>query len=190
VRGNTGQAVRASSSIPGVFEPVVIGQKHYVDGGIVSPVPVDAARELGADFVIAVDISTVASGTVPGSLLGNVNQSIAIMGRKLGAQQLARADVVIRPKIDDIGPTSFEQRNNAILEGEKAAMAAMPQIRARLAAMQQARIDAATVKARAIAAAKDKAAAEAAERCAREQSRLGSLLGREPVCAANAGASQ
>ncbi|KGM52709.1 Patatin [Lysobacter concretionis Ko07 = DSM 16239] len=190
VRGNTGQAVRASSSIPGVFEPVTIGQKHYVDGGIVSPVPVDAARELGADFVIAVDISTVASGKPPGSLLGNLNQSIAIMGRKLGAQELARADVVIRPKVDDIGPASFEQRNNAILEGEKAAMAAMPQIRARLAAMQQARIDAATAKARAIAAAKDKAAAEAAERCAREQSRLGSLLGREPVCAANAGASQ
>jgi NTE family protein len=65
VRGNTGQAVRASSSIPGVFEPVVIGQKHYVDGGVVSPVPVDAARQLGADFVIAVDISTKASGKNP-----------------------------------------------------------------------------------------------------------------------------
>ena len=57
VRGNTGQAVRASCSIPGVFEPVAIGQRHYVDGGVVSPVPVDAARQLGADFVIAVDIS-------------------------------------------------------------------------------------------------------------------------------------
>ncbi len=187
VRGNTGQAVRASSSIPGVFEPVAIGQRHYVDGGIVSPVPVDAARELGADFVIAVDISTVASGKAPGSLLGNVNQSIAIMGRKLGAQELGRADVVIRPKVDEIGPASFEQRNNAILEGEKAALAAMPQIRARLAALQQTRIDAATEKARNIAAAKAKVAAEAAERCAREQSRLGSLLGRDPVCPGTAG---
>ncbi len=187
VRGNTGQAVRASSSIPGVFEPALIGGYHYVDGGIVSPVPVDAARELGADFVIAVDISTVASGKAPGSLLGNVNQSIAIMGRKLGAQELARADVVIRPRVDDIGPASFEQRNNAILEGEKAALAAMPQIRARLATMQKTRVDEATAKARATAVAKErasaKAAAEAAERCAREQSRLGSLLRREPVCA-------
>lgn len=143
-RGNTGQAVRASSSVPGVFEPVAIGKWHYVDGGIVSPVPVDAARQLGADFVIAVDISTKASGKAPGSLLGNVNQSIAIMGQKLGAQELARADVVVRPNVRDIGPTDFEQRNNAILEGERAALAAMPQIRAKLAQLQQARAAALT----------------------------------------------
>jgi NTE family protein len=136
VRGNTGQAVRASSSIPGVFEPVAIGQKHYVDGGVVSPVPVDAARQLGADFVIAVDISTKASGRNPGSLLGTVNQSIAIMGQKLGQQELARANVVIRPLVSDIGPADFEQRNNAILEGERAALAAMPQIRAQLAKLR------------------------------------------------------
>lgn len=144
VRGNTGQAVRASSSIPGVFEPVVIGQKHYVDGGVVSPVPVDAARQLGADFVIAVDISTKASGKNPGSLLGTVNQSIAIMGQKLGQQELARANVVIRPLVSDIGPADFEQRNNAILEGERAALAVMPQIRAQLAKLKAEREAAAT----------------------------------------------
>lgn len=138
-RGNTGQAVRASSSVPGVFEPVAIGKWHYVDGGIVSPVPVDAARQLGADFVIAVDISTKASGKAPGSLLGNINQSIAIMGQKLGEQELARADAVVRPNVRDIGPTDFVERNNAILEGERAALAAMPQIRARLSQLQQAR---------------------------------------------------
>ncbi len=144
VRGNTGQAVRASSSIPGVFEPVTIGQKHYVDGGVVSPVPVDAARQLGADFVIAVDISTKVSGKNPGSLLGTVNQSITIMGQKLGQQELARANIVIRPLVNDIGPTDFEQRNNAILEGERAALAAMPQIRAQLAKLRAERIAAAT----------------------------------------------
>ena len=136
VRGNTGQAVRASSSIPGVFEPVSIGQKHYVDGGVVSPVPVDAARQLGADFVIAVDISTKANGKNPGSLLGTVNQSITIMGQKLGQQELARANIIIRPSVSDIGPADFEQRNNAILEGERAALAAMPQIRAQLARLR------------------------------------------------------
>jgi NTE family protein len=144
VRGNTGQAVRASSSIPGVFEPVVIGQKHYVDGGVVSPVPVDAARQLGADYVIAVDISTKASGKNPGSLLGTVNQSITIMGQKLGQQELARANVVIRPQVNDIGPADFEQRNNAILEGERAALAALPQIRAQLAKLMAERQAAAT----------------------------------------------
>ncbi|GAB6195864.1 patatin-like phospholipase family protein [Lysobacter xanthus] len=139
-RGNTGQAVRASSSIPGVFEPVKIGAATYVDGGIASPVPVDAARQLGADFVIAVDISSKAPGTVPGSLLGTVNQSITIMGQRLGQQELARADVVIRPKIAGVGPADFEQKAAVILEGERAALAALPQIRARLATLRQSRM--------------------------------------------------
>lgn len=173
VRGNTGQAVRASSSIPGVFEPVVIGQKHYVDGGVVSPVPVDAARQLGADFVIAVDISTKASGKNPGSLLGTVNQSIAIMGQKLGQQELARANVVIRPLVSDIGPADFEQRNNAILEGERAALAVMPQIRAQLAKL----------KAEREAAARPRAVLKPAEPC--EQGLLGGLFGKE--CKEDAG---
>jgi len=140
VNGNIGQAVRASCSIPGVFEPVKIGKFYYVDGGVVSPVPVDAARQLGADFVIAVDISTRITGKTPENLLGVVNQSITIMGQKLGEQEIERADIVIRPKVNDIGPADFEQRARAILEGEKAALAAMPQIRAKLAQMQQARV--------------------------------------------------
>ena len=165
VRGDTGQAVRASSSIPGVFEPVTIGKWHYVDGGVTSPVPVDAARQLGADLVIAVDISSQASGSMPDGMLGIVNQSVTIMGRKLGAQELARADVVIRPEVNGIGAADFEQRNHAILQGEQAALAALPQIRAKLARMKQARVDAATAKARAEAAAK----AQAILRCREQQ---------------------
>ena len=172
-RGNTGQAVRASSSIPGVFEPVSIGRWHYVDGGIVSPVPVDAARQLGADFVIAVDISTKASGKTPTHMLGIVNQSIGIMGQKLGEQELARADVVIRPRVNDIGPADFDQRNNAIMEGEKAALAAMPQIRARLAQLRQARV--------AAVAAPAPVSAKAPDKC--DTGRLGKLLRRESACA-------
>lgn len=132
-RGNTGQAVRASSSVPGVFEPARIGGHSYVDGGVVSPVPVDAARQLGADLVIAVDISAKAGGTAPEDMLGIVNQSIAIMGRGVGAQELGRADVVIRPEVDDIGPADFARRGAAILAGERAALAALPRIRARIA---------------------------------------------------------
>ncbi|MHA6205683.1 patatin-like phospholipase family protein [Dyella soli] len=139
VRGNTGQAVRASSSIPGVFEPAEINGKHYVDGGVVSPVPVDAARELGADVVIAVDISTKASGSNPVGMVNIVGQSISIMGQKLGEQELARADIVIRPKVGQIGAADFEQKNQAILEGERAALAAMPAIKAKIAAIQAAR---------------------------------------------------
>lgn len=142
-RGNTGQAVRASSSVPGVFQPVAIGKYHYVDGGVVSPVPVDAARQLGADVVIAVDISSKARGRAPGDLLGTVGQSIAIMGQKLGHAELARADVTIRPAVLDIGAADFTQRANAILEGEKAALAAMPRIKERVAQLQAQRAQAA-----------------------------------------------
>lgn len=136
--GNAGQAVRASSSIPGVFEPALIGGKKYVDGGVVSPVPVDAVRELGANFVIAVDISKkAADGNSAKSMLGIVGQSITIMGQKLGEQELARADIVIRPKVGKIGATDFDQKNVAILEGEKALLAALPEIKRKIAETQR-----------------------------------------------------
>ncbi|WP_426687747.1 patatin-like phospholipase family protein [Rhodanobacter ginsengiterrae] len=144
MRGNTGRAVRASSSIPGVFEPVEIHGKHYVDGGVVSPIPVDAARQLGADFVIAVDISAAPDGSNPQDMMGIVGQSIDIMSRQLAAQESARADVVIRPDLRGIGATAFEQKDLAILAGEKAALAAIPAIRRKLAALAAARQAAAT----------------------------------------------
>ena len=169
-RGNTGQAVRASSSVPGVFQPVTIGKYHFVDGGIVSPVPVDAARQLGADMVIAVDISNKARGQTPGDMLGTLGQSIAIMGQKLGQAELARADVVIRPQVLDIGAADFSQRANAIVEGEKAALAVMPQIRERVAQLQAER-------AKAAAQAQQKAAESHYQACLDNRSRLQKLAG-------------
>lgn len=165
-RGDTGRAVRASSSVPGVFEPVPLAGKHYVDGGVTSPVPVDVARELGADVVVAVDISARASGSTPSHLLGIVNQSIAIMGSRLGEQELARADVVIRPAVTDIGPTDFARRDHAIMEGERAALAALPQLRARVGALQRERLEAAERQVR------EATRAEALARCQRERSRV------------------
>jgi len=169
-RGNTGQAVRASSSVPGVFQPVTIGKYHFVDGGIVSPVPVDAARQLGADIVIAVDISNKARGQSPGDMLGTLGQSIAIMGQKLGQAELARADVIIRPEVLDIGSADFSQRANAILEGEKAALAVMPQIRERIAQLQ-------TDRANAARAAQQKAAEAQYQTCLEKRSSLQKLAG-------------
>jgi NTE family protein len=169
-RGNTGQAVRASSSIPGVFQPVAIGKVHFVDGGVVSPVPVDAARQLGADVVVAVDISNKARGQAPAGMLGTLGQSIAIMGQKLGQAELARADVVVRPQVLDIGAADFTQRASAILEGEKAALAAMPQIRERIAQLQAARAEATRL-------AQQKAAEAQHQACLEQRSRLQKLAG-------------
>ena len=169
-RGNTGQAVRASSSVPGVFQPVTIGKFHFVDGGIVSPVPVDAARQLGADIVIAVDISNKAHGQSPANMLGALNQSIAIMGQKLGQAELARADVVVRPQVLDMGATAFDQRASAIVEGEKAALAAMPQIRERVAQLQAERAKAARL-------AQQKVTETQYQACLDNRSRLQKLAG-------------
>ncbi len=169
-RGNTGQAVRASSSIPGVFQPVAIGKYHFVDGGVVSPVPVDAARQLGADVVVAVDISNKARGQAPAGMLGTLGQSIAIMGQKLGQAELARADVVVRPQVLDIGAADFTQRASALLEGEKAALAAMPQIRERIAQLQAARAEATRL-------AQQKAAEAQHQACLEQRSRLQKLAG-------------
>lgn len=169
-RGNTGQAVRASSSVPGVFQPVTIGKYHFVDGGIVSPVPVDAARQLGADVVVAVDISSKARGQAPSHMLGALNQSIAIMGQKLGQAELARADVIIRPQVLDMGPADFTQRASAIVEGEKAALAAMPQLRERVARLQAERAQATRL-------AQQKAAEAEYQACLDKRSRLQKLAG-------------
>ena len=127
--GNTGQAVRASASIPNVFLPVKIGSKSYVDGGLVSPVPVSAAREMGADFVIAVDISARPRKGAATGFLSMLDQSLNIMNGPALAQELKQADVVIRPQVQDIGSAQFDARHQAILEGERAAQAALPQIR-------------------------------------------------------------
>ncbi len=134
--GNTGRAVRASCSIPGVFQPVRIGDKAYVDGGVVSPVAVEAARKAGADVVIAVDISTGVSSAAPQGILDTILQSVDIMYAKISAAQLKGADVVIRPRVSQIGSSDFDRRNEAILEGEKAATQAMPQIQMILARLR------------------------------------------------------
>ncbi len=141
-QGSAGTAVRASCSIPGVFRPKMIGDKMYVDGGLVSPLAVDAARRYGAEIVIAVDISADLDTKPPEGTIDTILQSINIMYAKLSGTQIARADVVIRPKVGYIGSAEVEKRNEAIMEGEKAALEAMPAIQYILSKLRQAgRID-------------------------------------------------
>ena len=131
-RGNAGMAVRASSSIPGVFQPVSINGREYVDGGLVSPVAVRVARSLGADVVIAVDISNKPRNAKISDSLDVLLQTFAIMGQTISGFELSEADVVIRPHTGMIGAAEFEAKHLAILEGEKAAQAALPAIRREL----------------------------------------------------------
>lgn len=142
-RGNTGMAVRASSSVPGVFQPVPINGREYVDGGLVSPVPARVARQLGADVVIAVDISSKPGFQSTQSTSDVLMQTFSIMGQAISGWELAEADVVIRPHLAATKSTDFAARHTSILEGEKAAAeqaaaiaAAISRARARIAAQQ------------------------------------------------------
>ncbi|MBV8603664.1 MAG: patatin-like phospholipase family protein [Pelomonas sp.] len=128
-RGDTGTAVRASSSVPTIFEPVQIGGRDYVDGGLVAPVPVRAAREMGAEMLIAVDISSPPSAKPETDALHMLLQTVAIMGRSINNYELREADVVLRPKLAGIGSADFTARRRAIQAGREAAAAMLPEIR-------------------------------------------------------------
>lgn len=136
-KGNTGTAVRASCSIPGIFRPVKVGDRTYVDGGVVSPVAIDAAKRYGADFVIAVDISSDIGDRPPESTMETILQSVSIMYSKLSSIQLSKADIVIRPKVGYIGSSDFTKKHEAVLEGEKAAIEALPDINNLINRLQQ-----------------------------------------------------
>ena len=131
-RGNTGIAVRASSSVPSVFQPVRIGDHSYVDGGLVAPVPVKFAREMGADFVIAVNISSQPEVQAAASSLDVVLQSFAIMGQRLNFYELKDADVVLQPKLGTMKGADFNGRNLAILAGEQVTLEAIREIKEKL----------------------------------------------------------
>jgi len=131
--GNTGMAVRASSSVPGVFQPVTISGREYVDGGLVSPVPVRAARAMGADLVIAVYISNNPRLGKTKDSVDVMLQTFAIMGQSIAGYELSEADIVIRPDTGRIRSTAFEDRHLAIIEGEKAGLAAIAAIKQKIA---------------------------------------------------------
>jgi NTE family protein len=138
--GNTGQAVRASCAVPGIFKPVMINGRSYVDGGLVKPVPISEARSLGADFVIAVDISNVPENNQADSTTQVLLQTFDIMSQAINRYELPKADVVIRPTTREIDQMSLSDKSAAILEGEKAAAAMMPQIKSKLEALRAARL--------------------------------------------------
>jgi NTE family protein len=113
-RGNTGLAVRASSSIPNVFWPVLIEGAEYVDGGLTSRVPVPVARRMGAQVVIAVDVSW------------------------RGTSEVDAADVAIRPATPRTRVLDFSAKLESIAAGEAAARAVIPLIRERIAKVESA----------------------------------------------------
>lgn len=133
-RGDTAQAVRASSSVPGVFSPVRIAGREYVDGGLVAPVPVAQAREMGAEVVLAVDISSDPQGNDASGLLNVLLQTTAIMGQSINRLALSGPDVVVvRPALTGVGSADFAARQRSIEAGRVAMQAALPRLKVELA---------------------------------------------------------
>ncbi|HWI83416.1 patatin-like phospholipase family protein [Ramlibacter sp.] len=132
-RGDTGTAVRASSAVPAVFLPVRIGDQDYVDGGLVSPVPVRYAREMGAELVVAVDISSAPEGNRAADPLQILLQTFAIMGKNINKYELREADVVVRPALLGFGSADFASRGKAIAAGRAAMQRLLPELRAAMA---------------------------------------------------------
>lgn len=131
--GDPGLAVRASAAVPGVFQPAQFRGQTYVDGGLTSPVPVRAAREMGADIVIAVDISAQPFGQPIDSMTNVLWQTITIMGGVIGQIETNQADVLIRPNMPYVKSWDFKARHRALQEGEKAALAVIPLIQQKIA---------------------------------------------------------
>ncbi len=133
-RGDTATAVRASSAVPAVFQPVRIAGREYVDGGLASPVPVRYARQMGAELVIAVDISNVPDANPAGDTLQILLQTFTIMGRSINNWELRDADIVVRPALNGMAGADFNSRRRAIQAGRVAMQQALPQLRAAIEA--------------------------------------------------------
>ena len=128
--GNTGQAVRASVAIPSMFVPAKINQQEYVDGGLVSPVPVEVAKQLGADIVIAVDILAQPKYTETTNMWGMFNQNINIMQHQMSKTELKQADIIIRPDIREKAHIfDVKERDNTMLAGEIATQQHIPELK-------------------------------------------------------------
>ncbi len=133
-RGDTGTAVRASSAVPAVFQPVKISGRDYVDGGLVSPVPVRAARQMGAELVIAVDISSPPDGKLGGGTLDVLLQTFSIMSKSINYFELRDAEIVVRPALDGVSSADFGARKRSIEAGRLAMRQVLPQLQAAIAA--------------------------------------------------------
>jgi NTE family protein len=129
-KGDTGMAVRASSAVPSVFTPVKIGTQEYVDGGLVSPVPVRYARQMGAELVIAIDISSAPEGNAADSQLQILLQTFAIMGKSINSFELQEADLLVRPELSGVKGGDFTSKRRSIDAGRNAMQRMLPQLKA------------------------------------------------------------
>ena len=132
VKGSVARAVRASSAIPGVFVPVQFAGRTLIDGGVTNNLPIEIARQKGADVVIAVNLTQDVKNVQIDSVIDIILQSIDIMGKELLKYKRQGAEVLIEPQLGDVGTMDFSQKKKCIEEGMKAAQKALPQIQQKI----------------------------------------------------------
>lgn len=138
--GSIARAVRASSAIPGVFQPVEHQGKLLVDGGVIDNLPVSVARERGADLVIAVDIGQQVANFKIENVIDVMLQSITIMGAENAKAKKREADILITPSIGDVGRLDFAQKKRCMQAGIEATEKIIPEIRARIEKWREAKL--------------------------------------------------
>lgn len=136
-KGNTGLAVRASSSVYGVFVPPRINNKRYGDGGLTSLVPVQTAKQMGADIIIAVDVSSPPKNSHPQDFWALLDKTFAVIPNQANAAEIKWADVVIHPAVGDIGTTNTIAREATIKAGEIATLAKLSDIEQKIGKFQK-----------------------------------------------------
>ncbi len=128
-RGSIAEAVRASTAVPGIFEPFNKDGTLYVDGALVNPIPVDVARELGADIVLGVDLMHGSNVPIVQNIFDVVLQSIDVVQRQLGGVRYEDADMMIYPQVSHISQSDFDKALECILVGEEAMRAHIDELR-------------------------------------------------------------
>jgi len=132
------EAIRASCAYPGLFEPIQIGTRWFADGGLVAPVPTQAARQLGARLVVGVSVGTQDGGrNAPKNVFQVVARAVSAAQKHQQDTWERHADLVIRPDVQNLSWDDFGRANEAIAAGEAAAKAALPRIQQLLAASEQ-----------------------------------------------------
>ncbi len=125
-RGSVARAVRASCSIPGIFSPVESGGRLLVDGGVLERVPVSAVREMGADFVIAVDVGYYVEEYKINNIFDVLSRAFDVMSREICRSRFSNADILVTPDMKDVAPFHFHLVDEVITRGEEAARQVLP----------------------------------------------------------------
>lgn len=127
--GSVAEAVRADSSIPGIFEPTVIGGRYLVDGGLLNNLPADVARRLGADVVVAVDLNAQSFAPTPPKNVLDILYRCFLVVLRHSHESSREADVLIAPDLDGKSYSDLKHADGMIALGEAAARVMLPRLK-------------------------------------------------------------